>query len=120
MGKCSATYVLLVPPLRTSTALSKHLVQGPGLTAIFLIFSVLAQGGGEIVLQFQPWMPIRYFRVRVTVKHRRLMPRRMTQVLTGGGGGGSSCSTQSCRTLYQDGEEMVKVVRSEFSNNGGI
>ena len=31
----------------------------------------------------------------------------------GGGGAKSSYSTRSCRTLYQDGEEMVKVVRPE-------
>ena len=31
----------------------------------------------------------------------------------GGGGANSSDSTQSCRTSYQDGEEMVTMVQPE-------
>ena len=37
----------------------------------------------------------------------------VVSVAKGGGGANSSYSTLSCRTSYQDGEEMVKVVQPE-------
>ena len=48
MGRFSLAYVLLVPHV----VHKHHLVQapGPGLTVVFLIFVVLAQGGGGVGL----------------------------------------------------------------------